>query len=80
MSQIQTQGGFVGDPAAALTVTDAGGCCGNPPQASNVVSPEAADTTVALCCGTAAQAQAAGSCCGTAAKADAIASGQGCCG
>jgi hypothetical protein len=80
MSEIQAQGGFAGDPAAALTVTGSGGCCGNPPQTNRVVLPDASDTTAAPCCGTEAQAQATGGCCGTAAKADAVASGQGCCG
>ncbi len=78
MSEIQTQGGFVGDPAAALTVTGSGGCCGNPPQTNNIVLPDATDTSAAPCCGT--EAQAAGGCCGTSAKAEAVASGNGCCG
>jgi len=80
MSDIQIQGGFVGDPAAALTVTGSGGCCGNPPQAADIVLPDPADTTAAPCCGTQAEAQAAAGCCGTTAKADAVASGAGCCG
>ena len=80
MSDIQTQGGFTGDPAAALAVTGSSGCCGNPPPVTNIVLPDPADVTAAPCCGTQAEAQVAGSCCGTAAKADAVASGAGCCG
>ncbi|MEH1129368.1 hypothetical protein [Micromonospora sp. CPCC 206061] len=73
-----TQGGFAGDPAAALTVTGSGGCCGNPPSA--VALPNPADPAASPCCGTTADAQAAGSCCGTSAKAEAVAAGTGCCG
>jgi hypothetical protein len=78
MSDTQTSGGFTGDLTAALTVAGAGGCCGNPPQAS-LTLPE---TTGAAgpCCGTVTEAAAEGSCCGSTAKADAVASGQGCCG
>jgi hypothetical protein len=74
-------GGFAGDPAAALSVGGTSGCCGNPAQAT-ITLPEPADATAAAspCCGTAAEAQDAGSCCGTTAKADAVASGAGCCG
>jgi hypothetical protein len=80
MSEIQTQGGFAGDPGAALTVTGSGGCCGNPPQENNIVLPDTADTSAVPCCGTEAEAQASGGCCGIAAKFEAVASGQGCCG
>jgi hypothetical protein len=76
MSDIQTRGGFVGDPAAA----GSGGCCGNPPQATDILLPDPADATAAPCCGTQAEAQAAGACCGTTARADAVASSAGCCG
>ena len=34
MSDTETRGGFTGDPSTAPTVTGAGGCCGNPPQAT----------------------------------------------
>jgi hypothetical protein len=79
MSETTRRGGFAGDRAAALSVTGSGGCCGNPPQAT-VALPDPVDTAATPCCGTAAQAQAAGSCCGTEAKAEAVASGTGCCG
>jgi hypothetical protein len=86
-----TQGGFAGDPAAALTVTGTSGCCGNPPRATlplpDVAEPahpaEAATAPAGAaspCCGTAAEATQAGACCGTAAKTEAVASGAGCCG
>jgi hypothetical protein len=78
MSDTQTRGGFTGDPAAALAVTGAGGCCGNAAQAA-LARPEPA-TAVSPCCGTRAEATAEGSCCGGAAKTEAIAAGQGCCG
>jgi hypothetical protein len=77
MTGTTRQGGFAGDPAAALAVTGSGGCCGNPPQ-TGVALPDPADTAASPCCGT--QAQAAGSCCGSEAKAEAVASGAGCCG
>ncbi|MEV4139087.1 hypothetical protein AB0J72_43850 [Dactylosporangium sp. NPDC049742] len=73
-----TQGGFAGDPAAALTVVGTGGCCGNPPQATpDLPEPGAASGP---CCGTAAEAEADGACCGTGAKTESVASGAGCCG
>ena len=74
----ERQGGFAGDPAAALSVAGAGGCCGNPPQPTLALP----DTDVGSgpCCGTAAQAQADGSCCGATARSDAVAAGAGCCG
>jgi hypothetical protein len=80
-TQTTVQGGFAGDPAAALTVAGTGGCCGNPPQAT-LALPEPADSAAVSgpCCGTAAEATAEGACCGTAAKTDAVASGAGCCG
>ena len=78
MSDTQTQGGFSGDPAAALTVAGTGGCCGNLPQAT-LTLPETTEAA-GPCCGTATDAVAEGSCCGSSAKADAVASGQGCCG
>ncbi|MFI5913372.1 hypothetical protein [Dactylosporangium sp. NPDC051541] len=77
MTNTQTQGGFTGDPAAALDVAGASGCCGNPAQATLVLP---APTSASPCCGTAAEATEAGSCCGTSAKAEAVASGAGCCG
>jgi hypothetical protein len=77
MSDTTTTGGFAGDPAAAFTVAGTNGCCGNPPRAA-VALPE--PTGGAPCCGTAAEAERAGSCCGGAAKADAVAAGAGCCG
>ena len=73
----QTRRGFSGDPAAALTATGTGGCCGNPPTAP-LDRPEVA--TEGTCCGTAAEAAASGGCCGSTAKAEAVASGAGCCG
>jgi hypothetical protein len=76
MSDTRTQGGFTGDPAAALSAAGSSGCCGNPPQATAITLPEASSP----CCGTPAEAEASGSCCGTTAKADAVASGTGCCG
>ncbi|HEY8472051.1 MAG TPA: hypothetical protein VIL37_05380 [Natronosporangium sp.] len=76
----RTEGGFAGDAAAALAVAGAGGCCGNPAQTTNLALPDAADPVASPCCGTPADAQAAGSCCGTSAKAEATASGAGCCG
>lgn len=79
-SGTKTQGGFAGDPAAALSVTGSGGCCGNPHQAGTSTLPDPAGSTAGPCCGTAAEAQSAGSCCGTQAKSDAVASGAGCCG
>ncbi|MGI5175331.1 hypothetical protein ACQEVZ_03250 [Dactylosporangium sp. CA-152071] len=85
MSDIQTQppaqGGFAGDPAAALTVAGTSGCCGNPPRAT-LTLPEAAEPAAASgpCCGTTAEAETEGACCGTAAKTGAVASGTGCCG
>jgi len=80
MSDTQTQGGFTGDPAAALTVTGSGGCCGNAPQTTALALPDPADPAASPCCGTPAEAQAAGGCCGTQAKEQAVASGTGCCG
>jgi hypothetical protein len=79
MNDTQTHGGFSGDPAQALTVTGAGGCCGNPPQAA-LTLPGTREASGGPCCGTATAAVAEGSCCGSAAKADAVATGQGCCG
>jgi hypothetical protein len=67
-----TRGGFIGDPAEALTVTGTSGCCGNPPR-SSLTLPDP-------CCGTEAEAAADNTCCGSAAKDTAVASGQGCCG
>ncbi|MEV4536524.1 hypothetical protein AB0J82_22330 [Asanoa sp. NPDC049518] len=79
MTDAKTQGGFVGDPAAALSVGGTGGCCGNPAQAT-LSLPEPADASATTCCGTAAEAKAESACCGSAAKADAVATGNGCCG
>lgn len=79
MSDTKSVGGFVGDPTKALTVTSgSSACCSDP--ATSAVLTEAADVGGAPCCGTSADAQAAGGCCGTAAKAEAVASGAGCCG
>jgi hypothetical protein len=72
-----TGGGFTGDPAAALHVAGAAGCCGNPSSAT-LDLPEV--STGGPCCGTTAEAAASGACCGSAAKTDAVASGAGCCG
>ena len=84
MSETTTRGGFVGDPAAALSVSGTGGCCGNPPQTLILPEPSATETAgvaeTAPCCGTATEAQASGGCCGTQAKAEAVAVGTGCCG
>jgi hypothetical protein len=60
-----------GDLAAAR-------CCGSPATAAAPVVGE--QPVSSPCCGTAAQAEQAGSCCGAEAKADAVAAGQGCCG
>jgi hypothetical protein len=78
MSDVQTSGGFTGDPAAALTVTGTSGCCGNLARAT-LTLPEPA-TATGPCCGTQAEATAEGSCCASAAKAEAVTAGQGCCG
>ena len=78
MSETTTQGGFVGDPGAALSVGGTGGCCGNPPRATLSLPEPAGSATT--CCGTVAEAQAEDSCCGSAAKAESTASGTGCCG
>ncbi len=82
MTSTQTQGGFAGDPAAALDVAGSSGCCGNPPQATLTLPDpgETATTGAAPCCGTTAEAVEAGACCGTSAKAEAVTSGTGCCG
>jgi hypothetical protein len=82
MTDTHIQGGFAGDPAAALTVAGTGGCCGNPPQATLTLPDpgQAAATAGSPCCGTLAEATEASACCGTSAKADAVASGAGCCG
>ena len=74
-----SRGGFAGDPTAALAVAGSTGCCGNPAQTSNITLPDPADATAAPCCGTAAQAEAAGTCCAPAAKAESISAAQGCC-
>jgi hypothetical protein len=82
MTDIQTQGGFAGDPAAALDVAGTSGCCGNPPTAT-LTLPDPGQSVAAgasPCCGTAADAAVAGACCGASAKAEAVASGAGCCG
>jgi len=78
MTDTQIQGGFAGDPAAALSVAGTGGCCGNPPQATLALPAPAQASGV--CCGTTAEAAAEGACCGATAKAEAVASGSGCCG
>jgi hypothetical protein len=84
MTDIQTQGGFAGDPAAALDVSGTSGCCGNPAQATltlpDPTRSAAAGAAGPPCCGTTAEATEAGACCGTSAKAQAVASGTGCCG
>ena len=72
-----TGGGFAGDPAAALTVADPGGCCGNSAH-TPLDLPEPA--TGGPCCGTRTEAAAEQSCCGSAARSTAAAAGQGCCG
>jgi hypothetical protein len=69
------QGGFATDPATALAVTSASGCCGSSAVATTS-EPQAANP----CCGSSAAAAAEGSCCGSAAKTEAVAAGQGCCG
>jgi hypothetical protein len=79
MSDTQTRGGFVGDPATALAVTGASGCCGNAARPA-LALPELATAAASPCCGTQAEATAEASCCGSAAKTDAVAAGQGCCG
>ncbi|MGS2618263.1 hypothetical protein ACVCAH_27610 [Micromonospora sp. LZ34] len=78
---IQTTGGFAGDPAAALAVTGSGACCGSPAQAvGSILPPAGASGTAGPCCGTQEAAAAAGGCCGAEAKATAVDAGQGCCG
>jgi len=82
MTETQTQGGFAGNPATALDVAGASGCCGNPAQAT-LTLPDPARSAAAAgspCCGSTAEATEAGACCGTSAKAEAVASGAGCCG
>jgi hypothetical protein len=79
MTGTTTQGGFAGDPAAALDAAGAGGCCGNPPPVT-LDRPEPAATASSPCCGTTAEATAEGSCCGGTAKTEAVAAGTGCCG
>ncbi|MDG6106139.1 hypothetical protein Daura_06390 [Dactylosporangium aurantiacum] len=80
-TQTPAQGGFAGDPAAALTAAGTGGCCGNPPQGTlTLPDPVEAAASGSPCCGTAAEATEAGACCGTSAKAEAVASGASCCG
>jgi hypothetical protein len=77
MSETNTRGGFIGDPAAALNPTGGSGCCGSAaPTAVLLPDPATGD----LCCGTPAEATAEDACCGSTAKADAVASGQDCCG
>ena len=71
------RGGFAGNPADALTVTDTGGCCGNTASATVTLQEPASGDP---CCGTPAEATAESSCCGSAAKSTAVAAGQGCCG
>lgn len=78
MKDTDLPGGFAVDPAVALTVADAGGCCGGSAPATMLTLPEPASGDP--CCGTPAQAEAEGSCCGSAAKSTAVAAGQGCCG
>ena len=82
MTDTQTQGGFAGNPAAALDVSGTSGCCGNPAQATLTLPDPAQSAAVdgTPCCGTTAEATEAGACCGASAKADAVASGAGCCG
>ena len=79
MSETSRPGGLAGDPAQAPAVAGSGGCCGSAPRAT-VAPPDPTDPAASPCCGTPAQARAAGSCCGTEAKAEAVASGTGCCG
>ena len=77
MDTTQTIGGFLGDPAEALSPpASAGGCCGSP--ATTTTSAE--ETQASTCCGTVDEARAEGGCCGTAAMEQAVASGAGCCG
>ncbi|GAA4716650.1 hypothetical protein [Phytohabitans rumicis] len=76
---VRPVGGFAGDPGAALAVVGTAGCCGNSPQTASLVLPDPA-AAGAPCCGTVAEADAAGGCCGAQAKAGAVASGAGCCG
>jgi|tagenome__1003787_1003787.scaffolds.fasta_scaffold17709570_2 hypothetical protein len=76
-TDISGRGGFAGDPADALTVTDAGGCCGNSAPATLTLQEPGSGEP---CCGTHAEASAESSCCGSTAKTTAVAAGQGCCG
>lgn len=80
MSDTTTPGGFTGDPAAALTVTGTAGCCGNPPRTTELALPRPAGADASPCCGTAAEARAAGGCCGAQARTEAVAAGTVCCG
>ncbi|MCM0674834.1 hypothetical protein NCC78_09040 [Micromonospora phytophila] len=78
---LSTTGGFAGDPAAALAVTDSGSCCGSPAQpVGSILPPAGQAATAGPCCGTRQAAEAVGSCCGAEAKAEAVNAGQGCCG
>lgn len=73
-------GGFTGDPAAVLQVTDSGTCCGSPAQAVGGFLPPAGQAAGGEpCCGSREAACAADSCCGTRARADAVAADRGCC-
>ena len=78
MTENQNSGGFAGDPTAALTVSGSTGCCGNPPQSTNIALPDPAEAA-ASCCGTPAVAETTGTCCAPAAKSESVASGTGCC-
>ncbi len=79
MGDATVQGGFVGDPAAALSVTDVGGCCGHRNEGAGH-GPVDSGGSASPCCGTPTEARAEGGCCGSPAKAQAVASGAGCCG
>lgn len=70
------RGGFATDPAAALAVPSAGGCCGS---TAGATVPEPQPASPGPCCGSSAEAVAENSCCGSAAKTEAVAVGQGCC-
>lgn len=80
MSERTTVGGFAGDPAAALSVTGSGSCCGGTAQVGSILPPPGEAATGGPCCGTREDARVAGSCCGTGARAEAVDAGQGCCG
>ena len=85
-----SRGGFTGDPTSALHVAGSDGCCAaTVPAGDRAASVPAGDrvaagtaevgVATAPCCGTRADADAAGRCCSAPARAQAVAAGTGCC-